>query len=250
MKPFIRHAVVALSLATSTAAFAQAERLSLAFTDLMPEDPAACMAPGPEPIGAITEDDVGAWLPEDSRWYFNPERADPTTGAKVLNRCFILTVDGKEITRGIALSCDSPRESIAPTLIVSQDKVLTFQLKTGNRVPSVSPFLSEEVKRVLGQKTNLRVQIGKATPFSGRTGPGPFSWRSSVETLIAANKITTEMSLASIFALLGQPTLSVDEAGGTGQILRWYFASPMHVNPMFVVLARDGLVKQFTFESY
>lgn len=244
-----RHAIATLALLVSGAALAQGERLSLAFTDLTPADPAACMAPDLMTIGAITEDDVGAWLPADSRWYFDPERADPTAGAKVLNRCFILTIDGREITRGIALMSDSPRVSNVPTLSVTQDNVLTFQLVSGNQVRSVAPVFSDELKRVIGQKANLRIQMGRATPFAGRTGPGPVSWRSSVETLIAANKIKAEMSLASTFALLGQPTLSVDEAGGTGQILRWYFASPMHVNPMFVVFSREGKVKQFAFEN-
>ena len=72
-------------------------------------------------------------------------------------------------------------------------------------------------------------------------------WVEAVQELVDMGKIRVGTSRSVVEGLLGKPT-STSEHEGTVW-LRWYFSTPMHVNPAFDVEVKDDKVVSFGFTS-
>lgn len=81
----------------------------------------------------LTENDVERWQAANAMWQLNRHRYPAAESGKLADRCFVLSIDGKPLTRGVVLPVDTPRLTGFPTLnLVSRDGALLLQLTAGN----------------------------------------------------------------------------------------------------------------------
>lgn len=101
----------------------------------------------------ISEDDVIAWNPTESRLTLNPAKFSKNEAIKRLQyHCFYLRIDGKLITSGLVLSQYSARLSKLPTMkVYSSAKGLDLQLVSGNST-NAKPIQNKSLDSVLRQR--------------------------------------------------------------------------------------------------
>lgn len=125
-------------LAPATAS-AQTPRLMLSITESIgASNGSQCVAedlsPAPPAGMTLTENDVTAWNPADGRWTLDPARfSESGAGNEISDHCFVLALDGRIVSSGLALWAYSARLTGYPTLnIIPKDGALILQLTSGN----------------------------------------------------------------------------------------------------------------------
>lgn len=101
----------------------------------------------------LTEQDVIAWSADNASWTLNPASfASGDARQKLLDHCFVLAVDGRQISSGVILSSYSARLTRYPTIIVNdKNHSLSLQLTSGNRGGQLQLLHVDELDAVLGQ---------------------------------------------------------------------------------------------------
>ena len=110
--------------------------------------------PLPPTPPTVTERDVLAWNRSTGRWTLDPARFAGTEAAQRLqNHCFLLAIDGKQVSSGIVLSEYSARLTGFPTLIIlNRGDVLTFELLSSNHGTRMRHLHAEALDAVLREK--------------------------------------------------------------------------------------------------
>jgi hypothetical protein len=243
---------IVLAAAASTAC-AQTSRLTLMLTTaindgsgnqcvLAPDTPAAVSA---DAALVITERDVVEWNPVGARWKLDPARFSETgAGDKLTDHCFVLSIDGKRVSTGVALSANTAQLTGYPTLnVIAGDGALTLQLTSGNH-HHISLLHAAQLEDVFGNPTNLTRQLAqiKGYDYDGASR----RWSEAVRLLIVRKAIRAGMSISDATMLLGAPTsTAVTEQGKS---YSWYFNTPMHVNPLFMIQTRGDIVSAYGFD--
>jgi hypothetical protein len=70
-------------------------------------------------------------------------------------------------------------------------------------------------------------------------------WKTCIQSRIDTGEIRVDMPRAALLDILGEPTDVW--AGESQENLRWYFDTPMHVNPAFDVQLEGGRVASWRF---
>jgi len=108
----------------------------------------------PTIIPTLTEADVVVRNTENASWTLNP--ASFTSGdarQRLLDHCFVLAIDGKQVSSGVILSSYSARLTRYPTIIVYiKDHSLSLQLTSGNRGSHMQLLHAAELEAVLGRQ--------------------------------------------------------------------------------------------------
>lgn len=242
----LRAVYAGLTLVSSTAS-AQAPRLALSLTDpIGTSDGSQCVraeATSAQASLVLTEKDVRAWNPQGARWTLDPARFPASLGDRLADHCFTLAIDGKTISSGVALRVDTPRLTGYPTLnVMAQDGALTLQLTSGNHGAYVHAIHEQAIEDVLGNKADLARQLESAKARGNHLADGR-AWADGVRHLMDQKAIKPGMPVADVIAQLGPPTSS----SGTGaqKSYTWYFDTPMHVNPIFTLEAKDDIVLSY-----
>jgi hypothetical protein len=102
----------------------------------------------------LTERDVIAWHPKTARWTLDPTRFTGIESAqKLRDHCFILALDGKLVSSGMALSEYSARLSGFPTLIVmNRNDAINLELLSSNHGSAMRHLHGETLNDILRQK--------------------------------------------------------------------------------------------------
>lgn len=143
-------------LLAPAAASAQTPRLVLSITESIgATNGSQCVAedlPSTAPGGmTLTENDVTAWSRADGRWTLDPARfSESGAGNGMSDHCFVLALDGKIVSRGLALWVYSARLTGYPTLnIIPKDGALILQLTSGNH-RNFGRLHTQELDAILG----------------------------------------------------------------------------------------------------
>ena len=242
----LRAVCIGLTL-VSSAASAQAPRLALSVTDpIGTSDGSQCVraeATAAQASLALTEKDVRAWSPYGARWTLDPARFPASIGDRLADHCFILTIDGKTINSGVVLWVDTPRLTGYPTLnVIPHDGALTLQLTSGNHGTYVRAIHAQAIEDVLGNKANLAQQLESVKGGGNHVAAGR-AWADAVRHLMDQKAIKPGIPVADVIAQLGPST----STSGTGaqKTYTWYFDTPMHVNPIFTLEAKDDIVLSY-----
>lgn len=146
-----------LLLAPGLAA-AQTPRLVLSITQpIGASDGSQCLREDipaiPQASLTFTENDVTGWSPGDARWTLDPARfSESATGHEMSGHCFVLTIDGQAVSRGLALWVYTARLTGYPTLnIIPKDGVLILQLTSGNH-RGIRLLHAQELDAILGSR--------------------------------------------------------------------------------------------------
>lgn len=146
-----------LLLSPATAS-AQTPRLVLSITESIGvSDGSQCVRedlPAAPPASlTFTENDVTAWSRTDGRWTLDPARfSESGVGHEMSAHCFILALDGKTVSRGLALWTYSARLTGYPTLnIIPKDGTLFLQLTSGNH-RNIRLLHAQELDAILGSR--------------------------------------------------------------------------------------------------
>ena len=104
----------------------------------------------------LTERDVSAWHPQQGRWSLDPARYVGYAAAqKLQDHCFVLAIDGKFVSSGVALSSYSERLTGFTTLIITtRDDALDLQMLSSNHGRYMRLIHVEAIDAVLGQRPN------------------------------------------------------------------------------------------------
>ncbi len=104
----------------------------------------------------LTERDVSAWNPQQGRWNLDPARYVGYAAAqKLQDHCFVLAIDGKFVSSGVALSSYSERLTGFATLIITtRNDALDLQLLSSNHGRYMRLIHVEAIDAVLGQRPN------------------------------------------------------------------------------------------------
>lgn len=237
----------------ATNAAAEAPRLVLSITESIGQSDGEQCTLGKLPAMAspvsltLTEWDAVAWHAEYGRWTLDPNRF-PIDGAmpKLVDRCFILSINGKVIEAGVALSVNTPRMTGYPTLnVIPKDGDLVLQLTSGNHGRHIRLLHRQAMDAVLGNPASLPQWLARVH------GPGEYTfagnaWSNAVRRLIDQKVIRTGMPIADMVTHLGPPssTRGTDDA----KTYTWYFNTPMHVNPAFTVRAEGDVVSAWSLD--
>lgn len=102
----------------------------------------------------LTERDVSAWNPQQGRWSLDPARYVGYAAAqKLQDHCFVLAIDGKYVSSGVALSSYSERLTGFTTLsITTWNDALDLQLLSSNHGRYMRLIHVEAIDAVLGQR--------------------------------------------------------------------------------------------------
>lgn len=102
----------------------------------------------------LTEQDVIAWSADNASWTLNSASfANGDARQKLLDHCFVLTIDGKQVSSGVILSSYSARLTRYPTIIVyDKNHSLSLQLTSGNRSSHRQLLHVDELEAVLGRQ--------------------------------------------------------------------------------------------------
>jgi hypothetical protein len=97
---------------------------------------------------------------------------------------------------------------------------------------------------------NLNQQLDRLRGVEEAKRPGAYrsigkEWADAVQGLVDEGKINKGMQQTDLLNLLGEPTNKVRP--GKNDVYRWYFSTPMHVNPGFQAEINDGIVTDFRF---
>ncbi|MFA6189613.1 MAG: hypothetical protein WC680_10095 [Sulfuricurvum sp.] len=140
---------------------AQTHRMELLIADMLEMKDVQQCAVSSEYLGLmmanasvkISENDVIAWNPTESRLTLNPLKFSKNEVIKRLQgHCFYLRIDGKLITSGPILSQYSARLSKLPTMkVYSSAKGLDLQLVSGNST-NAKPIQNKSLDSVLRQR--------------------------------------------------------------------------------------------------
>lgn len=246
---------------SAVAVAADAPRLALWVTDSIGMSaadkcnlPAASGLPATSPT--LTERDVTAWNADNARWTLRTTRfAGGDAGQTLQDRCFVLAIDGKLIASGVVLSSYSARLIEFPIISVqNRNNALDLQLTAGNQGGRGRSIHVAALDAVLGQRANLERQLQRIPTDSNLMhtdiqGIGR-EWTAAVRQLIDAGKIREGMPIAEVIKHLGPPTrVVVSEENKRYSSYHWYFATPMHVNPLFEVWGDEGVVRSHAFGS-
>lgn len=250
LRGMLRLGVTAALAAVTSMTYAQAPRLTLRLTVPISDGSGSeCVAaPAVPSAGAalvITELDVVEWNPVGARWKLDPARFSETkNGAGLTDHCFVLSIDGKLVSAGVALSVNTSQLTGYPTLnVIGKDDALTLQLTSGNH-HNISLLHAGQLEDVFGNPANLSQQLQriKGYDYAGASQ----RWSEAVRALIDRNAIRAGMPVNEAIALLGAPTSTSVTEGGKSY--RWYFNTPMHVNPLFMMQTRGDIVSAYGFD--
>lgn len=203
----------------------------------------------PTTPSTLTEYDISAWDAEKARWTLNPDGFPVSDAAKLQDRCFVLAIDGKLISSGVVLSSHSPRMTGFPTISVyARNDALDLQLTSSNHGKHMRLIHVERLDAVLGQRANLERQMQRIDA-NRQLGFQQFQreWKSAVNHLIETGKIRKDMPIAEVIRHLGPP--SMVEGPENKRMYRWYFNTPMHVNPLFIVMTEGEIVHTYSLTS-
>jgi len=201
---------------------------------------------------AVTERDIAAW--DESNGKFTLKETNWKTQELkelLLDRCFVLVVNGRILTQGVILSSHSARLSTIPTLSVfSENDKLILQFNAGNRSTSASgeatPIYLQELKEVFSASPVLSTQLAalaikeKISALPDYHGAGA-RWISAVHRLMLNKRIFEGMSREELVSLIGEPSSiqeNVNDHAESTQSYSWYFNTPIHVNPLFSALVK------------
>lgn len=110
----------------------------------------------PLPVVAptLTERDIRAWDPQTARWTLDPAHFSGNESAqKLRDHCFILALDGKAVSSGMALSEHSARLSGFPTLIVmNRNGAIVLELLSSNHGSTMRHLYVEALGNILRQQ--------------------------------------------------------------------------------------------------
>lgn len=108
----------------------------------------------PATTPTLTEHDVTAWNPTQGRWTLDPARfAGTDAEKKLVDRCFILAIDGQPVSSGVVLSEYSARLTGFPTInVMNRNNVLDLQLLSSNHGPHMRLIHIDALKDVLSPK--------------------------------------------------------------------------------------------------
>lgn len=197
----------------------------------------------------LTEYDITVWNADKARWTVNPDEFSVGGAAKLQDRCFVLAIDGKLVTSGVVLSSHSARMTGFPTISVyARNDALDLQLTSSNHGKHMRLIHVDRLDAVLGQRANMERQMQRMEA-NRQLGIQQFQreWKSAVAQLIEAGKIRKDMPVAEVSRHLGPP--SKVEGPEAKRIYRWYFNTPMHVNPLFIVRTEGEIVQTYTLTS-
>lgn len=245
--------LLALSVPLTAAAvtpMTPAPRLTLALTTpLGATDGSQCLsaaAPANDASGTttVTERNVIHWNPVGARWTLDPARFPEADDGKLTERCFVLSVDGKVVSSGVSLSVNTSRLTGYPTLnVIPRDGVLTLQLTSGNH-RNIGLLHAALLEDVFGNPTHLAQQLQKIRN-GDYIGAGD-RWAAAIRALIARKAIRPGTPVEEALALLGPPNSKQAIAGG--QMMVWYFDTPAHVNPTFIVYTEGEFVSSYRLD--
>ncbi|WP_157725169.1 hypothetical protein [Vogesella sp. LIG4] len=141
-------------LAAVLAAPVSASRLTLAIGSepLGQSDGGQCeQADGNMPTALVlTESDVERWDAQTAMWQLDAQRFPAAEGGRLSERCFVLSLDGKLLGRGVVLPVDTPRLTGYQTLnLVPRGQALWLQLTSGNH-HNIHLLYVRELDAVLG----------------------------------------------------------------------------------------------------
>lgn len=255
----------ALLCATAIAAAADAPRLALWITDSIgATNGSKCRFPNaavslrlPTTTPTLTEQDVIAWNANQGRWTLAPDRF-PVSAAfdKLQDRCFVLAIDDKLAASGVVLASYSARLIDFPAIsVINQKDKLDLQLTSTFHGSFMHPIQTEALNAVLGQPANLQVQLKHAAaqgnlpasdPSAGYALSSGQAWIAAVQKMVEHNEIREGMPIADAIKHLGPPTRVSPSADNKGAArYYWYFATPLHVNPLFEIWTEDDIVRGF-----
>ena len=143
-------------LLAPAAAPAQTPRLVLSITESIgATNGSQCVEdlPSTTPVGmTLTENDVTAWSRDDGRWTLDPARfSESGAGNGISDHCFVLALDGRIVSRGLALWSYSARLTGYPTLnVIPKGGALTLQLTSGNH-RNIHLLHTQELDAILGR---------------------------------------------------------------------------------------------------
>ncbi len=85
----------------------------------------------------LTEQDVAAWNDKTGVWRLDEHRfPNQAAGWQLADHCFVLAIDGKQVSSGVVLWKHSARLTKIPTLLVStRHHALVLQLASGSKRP-------------------------------------------------------------------------------------------------------------------
>lgn len=149
-------------LAAMLAAPVSASRLTLAIGSepFGMSDGGQCeQADGKQPaVVVLTESDVERWDAQTAMWQLDSHRYPAADSGRLAERCFVLSLDGKLLGRGVVLPVDTPRLTGYQTLnLVPRGQALWLQLTSGNH-HNIHLLYVRELDAVLG------AQLAPASP--------------------------------------------------------------------------------------
>jgi hypothetical protein len=85
----------------------------------------------------LTEHDVAEWNDQTGVWRLEEHRfPNQKAGWRLVDHCFVLAIDGKQVSSGVVLWKHSARLTKIPTLLVSTwHHALVLQLASGSKRP-------------------------------------------------------------------------------------------------------------------
>lgn len=245
-------AALAMTVIAATV-YAQEPRLRLMLTGTIDDGGGSqCVAESTPSAAAlahatlvITERDVVAWNPVGARWQLDPARFSETgSGNPLSGHCFVLSIDGKPVSNGLVLSVNTSQLTGYPTLnVITEGEALTLQLTSGNH-HHISLLHAAQLEDVFGNPANLAQQLGRIQGYD-YDGAGR-RWSEAVRQLIERKAIRPGMPVGEVLMLLGPPSSTTVTEQGTSY--QWYFNTPMHVNPLFMLQTQSETVSAYRFD--
>jgi len=104
----------------------------------LPTADSSVVQPAPPNISVmLTEHDVAAWNNQTGVWSLEAHRfPNQKVAWQLVDHCFVLAIDGKQVSSGVVLWKHSARLTKIPTLLVStRHHALVLQLASGNKNP-------------------------------------------------------------------------------------------------------------------
>lgn len=222
-------------------------------TRLAPGAPFALPATPP----SLTEDDISDWDPASGRWTLDQTRFPADEMASGLrDHCFVLALDGKPLSSGVILASHSARLIKFPTLSIERHGgTLQLRLLSQHAAPPMAQLLHVEIlAEVLDRAANLEWQLrrmkAQANPLMVNYNQRSAEWVAAVRQRIGNKAIRPGMPVTNLITHLGPPS-RISPQEDTPGIARysWYFNTPMHVNPIFVVRVENGIVVSYKLSS-
>lgn len=104
-------------------------------------------------VVVLTESDVERWDAQTAMWQLDSHRYPAADSGRLAERCFVLSLDGKLLSRGVVLPVDTPRLTGYQTLnLVPRGQALWLQLTAGNH-HNIHLLYARELDAVLGTPT-------------------------------------------------------------------------------------------------